>query len=41
MSDGTPDYPVPHAGLSGAPGTIAPMASSGGTVERRPPDCPV
>jgi hypothetical protein len=25
---GAPDYPVPHARLSGAPGTVAPIASS-------------
>jgi hypothetical protein len=28
LSGGTPDCPVPHAGLSGAPGTVAQMASS-------------
>jgi hypothetical protein len=28
LSGGTPDCPVPHAGLSGAPGTVALTASS-------------
>ena len=28
LSGGTPDCPVPHAGLSGAPGNSSPMASS-------------
>jgi hypothetical protein len=28
LSGGTPDYPVPHGGLSGAPRTVSPTASS-------------
>jgi hypothetical protein len=28
LSGGTPDCPMPHTGLSGAPGNSSPMASS-------------
>jgi hypothetical protein len=47
LSGGTLDCPVPHAGLSGAPGNISPMASSwwhyGGEPELSSAtlDCPV
>jgi hypothetical protein len=47
LSGGTPDCPVPHAGLSGAPGNSSPMASSwwhyGGEpwLSGATSDCPV